>query len=159
MVSLRKRRLRARSDGATSYLRWTRQEEEALLAGVRKHGFGRWRAILLDPAFADALKSRTNIDAKDKWRTKSFVHVRVPQAELAHPGNLKRRQRRSYAAQRLSKRIRMKAVTIGASSAARHTPATEPSAPQGCGASPIDDDCGSIERLWTCQVVEDGELA
>lgn len=44
--------------------KWTAAEEEALLAGVRKHGTGKWRIILKDPDFAPSLIHRTNIDLK-----------------------------------------------------------------------------------------------
>ncbi|XP_057978503.1 telomere repeat-binding factor 4-like isoform X2 [Malania oleifera] len=48
--------------------RWTSEEEGALLAGVTKHGTGKWKIILKDPEFAPALTHRSNIDLKDKWR-------------------------------------------------------------------------------------------
>ncbi|KAL1224099.1 Telomere repeat-binding factor 4 [Cardamine amara subsp. amara] len=54
-------------------LKWTAEEEEALLAGVRKHGPGKWKNILRDPEFADQLASRSNIDLKDKWRNLSVA--------------------------------------------------------------------------------------
>ncbi|CAH8391037.1 unnamed protein product [Eruca vesicaria subsp. sativa] len=52
-------------------LKWTEEEEEALLAGVEKHGPGKWKNILRDPEFAFPLSSRSNIDLKDKWRNLS----------------------------------------------------------------------------------------
>ncbi|KAG2259552.1 hypothetical protein Bca52824_078846 [Brassica carinata] len=52
-------------------LKWTEEEEEALLAGVKKHGPGKWKNILRDPDFADPLSNRSNIDLKDKWRNLS----------------------------------------------------------------------------------------
>ncbi|KAF5749678.1 telomere repeat-binding factor 2 [Tripterygium wilfordii] len=48
--------------------KWTAEEEAALKAGVRKHGMGKWRTILMDPEFSDVLQSRSNVDLKDKWR-------------------------------------------------------------------------------------------
>ncbi|CAA7055945.1 unnamed protein product [Microthlaspi erraticum] len=48
--------------------KWTYEEEMALRAGVVKHGPGKWRAIVLDSQFRSALKYRTNVDLKDKWR-------------------------------------------------------------------------------------------
>lgn len=45
-------------------LKWTAEEEEALLAGVRKHGPGKWKNILRDPEFAEQLANRSNIDLK-----------------------------------------------------------------------------------------------
>ncbi|EOA35433.1 hypothetical protein CARUB_v10020636mg, partial [Capsella rubella] len=52
-------------------LKWTGEEEEALLAGIAKHGPGKWKNILRDPEFADQLIHRSNIDLKDKWRNLS----------------------------------------------------------------------------------------
>ncbi|XP_059303070.1 telomere repeat-binding factor 4-like [Lycium ferocissimum] len=49
-------------------VKWTSEEEEALKAGVAKHGTGRWKNILRDPQFAPLLTNRSNIDLKDKWR-------------------------------------------------------------------------------------------
>ncbi|XP_023645214.1 telomere repeat-binding factor 4 isoform X2 [Capsella rubella] len=54
-------------------LKWTAEEEEALLAGVGKHGPGKWKNILRDPQFADQLSNRSNIDLKDKWRNLSVA--------------------------------------------------------------------------------------
>ena len=45
-------------------LKWTEEEEEALLAGVQKHGPGKWKNIIRDPEFADPLYNRSNIDLK-----------------------------------------------------------------------------------------------
>ncbi|KAJ0237350.1 Telomere repeat-binding factor 4 [Hirschfeldia incana] len=52
-------------------LKWTEEEEEALLAGVHRHGPGKWKNILRDPDFALPLFNRSNIDLKDKWRNLS----------------------------------------------------------------------------------------
>ncbi|PKA55894.1 Telomere repeat-binding factor 4 [Apostasia shenzhenica] len=48
--------------------KWTSEEEEALRAGVDKHGAGKWRTIQKDPEFSHCLATRSNIDLKDKWR-------------------------------------------------------------------------------------------
>ncbi|OMO56464.1 hypothetical protein CCACVL1_26534 [Corchorus capsularis] len=48
--------------------KWTAEEEAALKAGVLKHGTGKWRNILSDPEFSSVLRSRSNVDLKDKWR-------------------------------------------------------------------------------------------
>ncbi|XP_010531864.1 PREDICTED: telomere repeat-binding factor 4-like isoform X2 [Tarenaya hassleriana] len=53
--------------------KWTPEEEEALLAGVAKHGPGKWKNILRDPDFAAQLTHRSNIDLKDKWRNLSVA--------------------------------------------------------------------------------------
>jgi hypothetical protein len=44
--------------------KWTSEEEDALRAGVRKHGAGKWRTIQKDPEFSPVLSSRSNIDLK-----------------------------------------------------------------------------------------------
>ncbi|XP_010459349.1 PREDICTED: telomere repeat-binding factor 4-like isoform X2 [Camelina sativa] len=54
-------------------LKWTAEEEEALLAGVRKHGPGKWKNILRDSEFDGQLSNRSNIDLKDKWRNLSVA--------------------------------------------------------------------------------------
>nr|XP_043624199.1 telomere repeat-binding factor 4-like [Erigeron canadensis] len=51
--------------------KWTAEEEEALRAGVAKHGTGKWKNIQKDPEFNPHLYSRSNIDLKDKWRNMS----------------------------------------------------------------------------------------
>ncbi|CAL5197800.1 unnamed protein product [Lathyrus oleraceus] len=48
--------------------KWTAEEEAALKAGVLKHGSGKWRTILTDPDFCAILRTRSNVDLKDKWR-------------------------------------------------------------------------------------------
>ncbi|CAH1422815.1 unnamed protein product [Lactuca virosa] len=53
---------------------WTLEEESALLAGVAKHGAGKWKTILTDEEFAPRLVNRSNVDLKDKWRNLSY-HV------------------------------------------------------------------------------------
>lgn len=44
--------------------KWTSEEEGALLAGVAKHGAGKWKNILKDPEFSPSLILRSNIDLK-----------------------------------------------------------------------------------------------
>ncbi|KAL5986307.1 hypothetical protein ACLOJK_014640 [Asimina triloba] len=44
--------------------KWTSEEEEALVAGVNKHGAGKWRTIQKDPEFGHCLAARSNIDLK-----------------------------------------------------------------------------------------------
>ncbi|CAI0627931.1 unnamed protein product [Linum tenue] len=51
--------------------KWTAEEEEALRAGVAKHGTGKWKNIQQDPEFNPHLSTRSNIDLKDKWRNMS----------------------------------------------------------------------------------------
>ncbi|CAA7034634.1 unnamed protein product [Microthlaspi erraticum] len=53
--------------------KWTPEEEAALKAGVLKHGTGKWRTILSDLEFSSILKSRSNVDLKDKWRNISVT--------------------------------------------------------------------------------------
>ncbi|CAN8254821.1 unnamed protein product [Cochlearia groenlandica] len=53
--------------------KWTPGEEAALKAGVIKHGTGKWRTILSDPDYTSILKSRSNVDLKDKWRNISVT--------------------------------------------------------------------------------------
>ncbi|XP_047310079.1 telomere repeat-binding factor 4-like [Impatiens glandulifera] len=53
-------------------LKWTSEEEDALKAGIAKHGTGKWKNILKDPDFAHSLIHRSNIDLKDKWRNMSI---------------------------------------------------------------------------------------
>uniref|UniRef100_A0A7N0UA34 MYB transcription factor n=1 Tax=Kalanchoe fedtschenkoi TaxID=63787 RepID=A0A7N0UA34_KALFE len=52
-------------------IKWTADEEAALLAGIAKHGPGKWKIILRDTDFATPLQNRSNIDLKDKWRNLS----------------------------------------------------------------------------------------
>ncbi|KAG9439103.1 hypothetical protein H6P81_019268 [Aristolochia fimbriata] len=53
--------------------KWTAEEENALKAGVTKHGPGKWRTILKDPEFSSVLALRSNVDLKDKWRNMTVV--------------------------------------------------------------------------------------
>ncbi|WVZ24429.1 hypothetical protein V8G54_002973 [Vigna mungo] len=73
--------------------KWTQDEEDALIAGVEKHGPGKWKNILKDPQFAPFLTSRSNIDLKDKWRNLSVSNCsqgskdkpRVPKLKAPPP--------------------------------------------------------------------------
>lgn len=44
--------------------KWTVEEEKALVAGVDKHGPGKWRNILNDKEFGPLLTLRSNVDLK-----------------------------------------------------------------------------------------------
>uniref|UniRef100_A0A1J3J3V5 MYB transcription factor n=1 Tax=Noccaea caerulescens TaxID=107243 RepID=A0A1J3J3V5_NOCCA len=48
--------------------KWTVEEENALLAGIAKHGVGKWSEIVDDPVLSAQLAGRNNIQLKDKWR-------------------------------------------------------------------------------------------
>lgn len=52
--------------------KWTAEEEEALRAGVAKHGTGKWKNIQRDPEFNPFLFSRSNIDLKVFFLVLSF---------------------------------------------------------------------------------------
>ncbi|KAH6817200.1 hypothetical protein C2S51_000803 [Perilla frutescens var. frutescens] len=58
--------------------KWTAEEEEALRAGVAKHGAGKWKNIQRDPEFNHLLFARSNIDLKDKWRNLSVANGQGP---------------------------------------------------------------------------------
>ncbi|PWA92342.1 Histone H1/H5 [Artemisia annua] len=69
--------------------RWTKEQDEALWAGVKKYGEGKWKVILSDPQFGPALSNRSNIDLKDKWRnmtvgggSSSKHRVKTPMLEI-----------------------------------------------------------------------------
>ncbi|GBG70498.1 hypothetical protein CBR_g6627 [Chara braunii] len=47
---------------------WTDEELAALCEGVKLYGEGCWRNILNDARLSQTLKSRTNVELKDKWR-------------------------------------------------------------------------------------------
>ncbi|XP_042021898.1 single myb histone 6-like [Salvia splendens] len=53
--------------------KWTPEEEAALKAGIQKYGIGKWSTILKDPEFSTDLRSRSNVDLKDKWRNLKFM--------------------------------------------------------------------------------------
>ncbi|KAG6718362.1 hypothetical protein I3842_04G145700 [Carya illinoinensis] len=65
--------------------KWTAEEEEALRAGVAKHGTGKWKDIQRDPEFNTVLFSRTNIDLKDKWRNMSVSAGQGPREKSRTP--------------------------------------------------------------------------
>ncbi|KAI9813871.1 MAG: hypothetical protein M1832_006083 [Thelocarpon impressellum] len=54
-------------EGKVKRRKWTERETEDLLQGVAQHGIGRWKKILVDPAFR--FDARTSIDLKDRFRT------------------------------------------------------------------------------------------
>lgn len=47
---------------------WTMEEEEALAAGVAKHGMSKWKHILQDPEFRPVLAIRSCRSLVNKWR-------------------------------------------------------------------------------------------
>lgn len=47
---------------------WTREEIQALLKGVSRHGQGNWMEIKNDSELGSVLLNRTTVDIKDKWR-------------------------------------------------------------------------------------------
>ena len=60
--------------------KWTSEEEEALRAGVAKHGTGKWKDIQRDPEFNPFLSSRSNIDLKvslSLFLSLFYLYVRV----------------------------------------------------------------------------------
>ncbi|XP_071901333.1 telomere repeat-binding factor 4-like [Coffea arabica] len=65
--------------------KWTPEEEEALKAGVKKHGTGKWKNILKDPEFAPFLTNRSNIDLKDKWRNVSISTGQISKVKSMAP--------------------------------------------------------------------------
>ncbi|KAI3463248.1 hypothetical protein Pfo_019911 [Paulownia fortunei] len=74
-------------------LKWTAEEEEALKAGVAKHGAGKWKNILIDSEFARILANRSNVDLKDKWRNMGANHgqgcganAMTPKGKATAPG-------------------------------------------------------------------------
>jgi hypothetical protein len=52
--------------------RWTEEETDQLMRGVRKHGIGKWKQILADPELQ--FDRRSSVDLKDRFR------VRMPDA-------------------------------------------------------------------------------
>ncbi|KAL3825314.1 hypothetical protein ACJIZ3_021343 [Penstemon smallii] len=65
--------------------KWTSEEEEALRAGVAKHGVGKWKNIQKDPQFNRLLFARSNIDLKDKWRNLSVANGQAPRDKSKTP--------------------------------------------------------------------------
>mmetsp|Transcript_12284 Transcript_12284/g.44794 ORF Transcript_12284/g.44794 Transcript_12284/m.44794 type:complete len:275 (+) Transcript_12284:157-981(+) len=50
------------------YQKWTPEENDAIRAGVEKHGGCKWAAILSDPEYSEILRARSQGDLSDKWR-------------------------------------------------------------------------------------------
>eukprot|EP00658_Telonema_sp_P-2_P032793 TRINITY_DN24196_c0_g2_i1.p1 TRINITY_DN24196_c0_g2~~TRINITY_DN24196_c0_g2_i1.p1 ORF type:complete len:429 (+),score=57.14 TRINITY_DN24196_c0_g2_i1:37-1323(+) len=50
---------------------FSEEESAAIMAGVAKHGVGRWEAIRTDPEFASILVSRSGVNLKDRYRNMS----------------------------------------------------------------------------------------
>ena len=48
--------------------RWTEEETDQLMRGVRKHGIGKWKQILADPDLQ--FDRRSSVDLKDRFRVK-----------------------------------------------------------------------------------------
>ncbi|KAG9132120.1 hypothetical protein Leryth_025190 [Lithospermum erythrorhizon] len=68
--------------------KWTAEEEEALRAGVAKHGTGKWKLIQRDQAFNHLLHSRSNIDLKSRanlGRQKAKSSCRTPPSATPLP--------------------------------------------------------------------------
>lgn len=57
--------------------KWTSEEEEALRAGVKKHGTGKWKDIQKDPEFNPFLSSRSNIDLKVSISLSLLIYIRI----------------------------------------------------------------------------------
>jgi len=53
--------------GGTRRVKWSEDEEEALITGITKYKGLKWAAILIDPEFAKKLALRKNTDLKDKY--------------------------------------------------------------------------------------------
>ena len=48
---------------------WTAEEEDAVRAGVHRHGEGKWSLILKDYGkVGGVLEGRSSVNVKDKWR-------------------------------------------------------------------------------------------
>ncbi|KAK3007454.1 hypothetical protein RJ639_015001 [Escallonia herrerae] len=77
--------------------KWTPEEEEALRAGVAKHGPGSWRIILDDPEFRVPLIRRSNYDLKDKWR-----NLGVKRGAPSYQGTFRSPREKAIAAGRFS---------------------------------------------------------
>lgn len=68
--------------------KWTSEEEEALRAGVAKHGTGKWKNIQRDPEFNPFLFSRSNIDLKVSPLLIFFFLIIVPSIPLISKINI-----------------------------------------------------------------------
>lgn len=61
--------------------KWTAEEENALRAGVVKHGADKWHTILKDHEFNVILASRSNVDLKVKF----FVLLERKNLAISNP--------------------------------------------------------------------------
>lgn len=64
-----------------SYTRFTAEEEEALMEGVRIHGVGNWKQILANSSLL--ARRRSTIQLKDKYRTATRARARLAASESA----------------------------------------------------------------------------
>lgn len=47
---------------------WTKQQEQALVAAIKKYGEGRWAVMLSDLELSHEFRGKTGMQLKDKWR-------------------------------------------------------------------------------------------
>lgn len=73
---------RARPVRRKSYTRFTAEEEEALMEGVRIHGVGNWKQILANSSLL--ARRRSTIQLKDKYRTATRARARLDLARSVH---------------------------------------------------------------------------
>ncbi|XP_057547453.1 telomere repeat-binding factor 4-like isoform X1 [Amaranthus tricolor] len=66
--------------------KWKPEEEEALRAGIAKHGHGKWKLIKEDPQFYEFLSSRSNVDLKDKWRNIYKERIKITKPKTIQDG-------------------------------------------------------------------------
>ncbi|GAB5357759.1 hypothetical protein AAMO2058_000401900 [Amorphochlora amoebiformis] len=74
-------RKRRQGGDAKSVNWWTREEERTLVKGVKELGKGRWSMIL--HKYRGALRGRTTVDLKDKWRNIERAEARRKRLKLA----------------------------------------------------------------------------
>jgi hypothetical protein len=67
---------------------WNEIETKALIEAINEYGVGQWAAILRDPIYGPLLKTRSNVDLKDKWRVLERQRQRTGQGSLLRPGAL-----------------------------------------------------------------------
>ena len=60
-------RFKCTSYGGTVRVKWSADEERALISGLTKYKGLKWAAILKDPEFATTVALRKNTDLKDKY--------------------------------------------------------------------------------------------
>ncbi|GJS63465.1 ribonuclease H-like domain-containing protein [Tanacetum coccineum] len=138
--------------------RWTAEEDDALCAGVEKHFFGNWLAILTDYQFTYSLANRSNINLKDKWRTlskssnvsnskKKVMAHRI--VDLMHP--------HQHSTKKISEKRKVEAV-----SDSQDCPVKEVSDPQNCQVKEVSDpqDCpvDEVSDPQDCPVEEVSDL-